>query len=457
VNPTESEAERLLALAAFDILDTPPEEAFDDLTELAAQLCGTPMALVSLVDAGRQWFKSRHGVSIAATPREQSFCAYALASPDVLVVIDTHLDERFAANPLVTGDPHLRFYAGAPLVTTDGHVLGTLCVLDTVPRALTDLQRRHLVILAAQVLGQLEVRRQARELAMEVNARLAARAALREQQRMLDGILQHTDVLIYAKDLQGRFVMTNPALQHITQVDGGVLGRTDHDLFDSETADVYRRHDEYIKATGERQVFDEALPHPDGTVHTYRSTKFPLIDDVGVVMGIGGVSTDITELAAARAALERSAATDPLTGSLNRRAWEVRLEVLLADAARDGAPLTIALVDLDNFKAYNDSHGHNRGDALLKDFAVAAVTSLRSSDVFARWGGEEFIVALPDTTLEQAAQILTRVRSSVPATQTCSIGYTTWDPGESPADAVTRADTALYRAKDLGRDQVVRA
>ncbi len=452
-----SELERLLALASFAVLDTPPESDFDDLTSLAADVCATPFALVSLVDASRQWFKSQHGLTLTETPREQSFCAHALGGTGLLVVPDTHLDPRFSANALVTGNPHLRFYAGAPLVSDDGHVLGTLCVLDTAPRELSELQRTHLRVLSAQVVSQLEVRRQSRRLATEVATRLAAHAALREQQRMLDGVLQHTDVLVYAKDLDGRFVMTNPALEQLTQFDGGLIGRTDHDLFEAEIADVYRRNDRHILASGERQVFSEDLDHPDGSTHTYRSTKFPLVDDSGTVIGIGGVSTDITELVAARAALERSASTDPLTGSLNRRAWDSHMRALLAEARGTGTPLAIAVIDLDNFKTYNDTHGHNKGDVLLQSFATATLVILRNRDVFARWGGEEFILALPDTTLENTTQILDRVRSSVPGAQTCSIGYTTWDPPESLDDTITRADAALYRAKRLGRDQIAQA
>ncbi len=248
---------------------------------------------------------------------------------------------------------------------------------------------------------------------------------------MLDGVLPHTDVLIYAEDLDGRFVMTNPVLEQITQVEGGLIGLTDHELFDAEIADVYRRNDTHMLASGDRQVFTEDLDHPDGSTRTYRSTKFPLVDDSGAIFGIGGVSTDITELMAARSALERFASTDPLTASLDRRAWHGRLQELLAEARGTDAPLAIALIDLDNFRIYNDTHGHNVGDVLLQSFAAAVLATLRSPDVFARWGGEEFILALPDTTLESAPQILYRVRLNVPAAQTCSIGYTTWNHPES--------------------------
>jgi len=157
--PVKDEAARLAALQKYAILDTEPEQAFDDLALLASFVCGTPLAMISLIDENRQWFKAKVGVNVSQTDRDIAFCATAIQQPDVFVVPDALNDERFRNNPLVVGEPNVRFYAGAPLINEDGLALGTICVVDRVPRELGPDQRAALQSLSRLVLAQLEFRR----------------------------------------------------------------------------------------------------------------------------------------------------------------------------------------------------------------------------------------------------------------------------------------------------------
>lgn len=174
-----NEEQRLRALYDCQILDSPPEEDFDSLTELAAQICETPVALISLVDRDRQWFKSKIGLGVQQTPRSQAFCAHAIDGSDMMVVSDALLDDRFKNNALVNGEPFIRFYAGVPLKIEDNNQVGTLCVIDQKPRVLSEFQIKALYSLARQVVSQIELRKKTKLLS-DLNSQL-----IQQQEKMI--------------------------------------------------------------------------------------------------------------------------------------------------------------------------------------------------------------------------------------------------------------------------------
>ena len=175
----DREEQRLAALARYEVMDTPRERNFDELVELAAKLCDTPVAVVNLIGDGRQFFKAEVGLGVRETPLETSFCARAMLEEEFLLVGDATQDPRFNGNPLVTGEPHLRFYAGVLLKTEEGLPIGTLCTLDYRPRDLTALQQETLRVLAKQVMAQLELRRSAQEHSQRYEAARASEERLR--------------------------------------------------------------------------------------------------------------------------------------------------------------------------------------------------------------------------------------------------------------------------------------
>lgn len=197
-----NEDKRMQVLADYNILDSLPEQAYDDFARLASAICGTPIALITLLDDHRQWFKANVGLGGSETPRSQAFCAHAIMDPgEVMTVEDAMLDQRFAANPLVTGDPGIRFYAGAPLVAPTGEALGTLCVIDRQPRTLDETQREALEILAREIIVQLELRRSIATLEQAVLDQEKYVELLQEYQRDIEKVRVHlesqsvTDVL----------------------------------------------------------------------------------------------------------------------------------------------------------------------------------------------------------------------------------------------------------------------
>jgi PAS domain-containing protein len=214
----ENEQERLDALRRYAILDTLPEAAFDRVAELAASICAAPIALVSLIDSERQWLKAKVGLTLSDTPRDVAFCAHAIVEQDLFVVPDASADERFAANPLVTAPPKIRFYAGAPLITPDGFAVGTLCVLDHVPRHLSDQQQQALRVLSSQVVAQLELRKTKDDLSRARTDATSAGEALRASEEFKSRLVACSRDCIKVLDLEGRLLFMNEGGMEVLEI-----------------------------------------------------------------------------------------------------------------------------------------------------------------------------------------------------------------------------------------------
>lgn len=282
---TSDEARRIETLHRYAILDTVPEQALDDLAALAAQICGTPIALISLVDKHRQWFKARVGLKMTETPREVSFCGHAIHQRDLFIVRDATQDERFAESPLVTSEPRIRFYAGAPLVSPEDAALGTLCVIDHVARTLTREQEQALRVLARQVMTHLELRRHARELE-ESESRF----------RLL------------AENITDVFWIASPDLQKMYYISPGyqrIWGRSAEDLYVNphQWADCILPEDrEHVLGVFATLMKNEPgvsveyrIARPDGTIRWVLDRGFQVRDTSGRLVRLTGIVADITE------------------------------------------------------------------------------------------------------------------------------------------------------------------
>ena len=309
--PRDEEA-RLRALKSLDVLDTPAEERFDRLTRMAMRMFDVPISLVSLVDGNRQWFKSCMGLEARETPRDISFCGHAILGDEIFYIPDTHKDKRFADNPLVTGEPKIRFYAGCPLRSLNGSKLGTLCIIDTKPRT---LEGEDLNIL--------------RDLALTVERELAA-------------------------------------------------------------------------------------------VHL--------------------------------------ATQDDLTNLLNRRGFSNQASSSLNLCARQSIPISLVFIDLNEFKEINDRFGHTEGDRALFNFAAELRVQSRSSDILARWSGDEFVMMLANSSKEQTEAAIYRFRRALKKRSlnenwgyelSFSHGIVEFEPGRHEAleEMLAEGDALMYQRK----------
>lgn len=370
--PPANEAKRLQALGELDILDTAPERAFDALVEAAAQVCGVPISLTSLVDAERQWFKANVGLpGVNQTPRAQAFCAHAILQDGLFEVPDATEDARFSDNTLVTGDPGIRFYAGAVLQLADGARAGTLCVIDRQPRRLDDTQRQVLRSLAAAAVQMLEARRALRE-----ERRL--RLAVADSEARFRALSAASPLGVYATDASGACTYTNERWQQIyglslAQSLGQGWAST---LHPDDRAAVYA---EWLRTadTGDGFDMEFRIAHPDGGLRTVRSRARAERDELGVLAGYVGSVEDVSDARATREQLQAEqrrlasiiAGTDVGTWEWNVATGETRFNERWAGIMGH----TLASLAPVSLQTWFD-HGHpddlaRSGDLLARHFA----------------------------------------------------------------------------------------
>lgn len=629
------EAERLELLHALQLLDTEPEPIFDRLTRLLAQSLGTPIALVSLVDRDRQWFKSRVGLAVSETPRSQAFCAHAILDDQLLVVPDACKDERFVSNPLVLGAPHIRFYAGAPIRSQGGLALGTLCAIDTQPRILGAAQLQILQDLADVVSREIQLR----ETLQLTRSQLSrADAALGESEARYRSIFELASVGLSIVAPDGRWLSVNQPLcqivgysadelQHMTfqdithpqdlhsdldmlrklaagemdayQLEKRYLHKDGHPVWismnvsrkvtahgeleyfiavirdiqarkeveaalaalrqqleervqerteqlsqanqalrtviesqqraerdalsrEAELAAVIENaNDAYISldqsgivrawnrvaeetfgwSAGEAigQTLDRLLmPAEMGNTHragiaryletgessmlgrrlelpALRKDGTSLIVEVRIralqldgKMRFSAFLHDISDRKRTEAQRESEARHDALTGLLNRRALTEILPIAQARADRAGSELGLLFIDLDGFKAVNDTLGHEAGDELLRAVAALLRQHVRETDTVVRLAGDEFTVLLEGLVngLADACRIAEKLLAAIAqpistshgfACINASIGISLYaaGSGKDSAQLMREADSLMYQAKRAGKGQVV--
>ena len=456
--------------------DAAPEIEFDEIAKLASVLCRTPRSMVMLLDEGGRWRRGSGLLHARDAAIGSAFCDRTLAHGEVLLVEDAARDARFALDPQVTGDAHLRFFAGVPFRDVEGRPVGVLCVSDRVPRVLTSEQEEALELLGRQLEEKLQLSRYRHTSVESRRERESSAAHLRASEELFRTFMNASPFLSYIKDAAGRLLFYNRSYARRFGINEYAwLGRTDEQLWSRGMAPATRVQELEVMSGNRMVEAEERLRGADGSVTVWKTYKFPCHDSKGNLL-LAGLAMDITEesqrketverfqeeMQEANEQLRRLSVTDELTGLRNRRAFEERLVLEFSMSRRRRRDLTVLLLDVDNFKRINDRWGHAAGDAVLRRLSAALRTTIRLPDLVARYGGEEFVVLLPETALEPALSFCTRLMDRIAAETwehepvTVSIGLAGLnDTLLNGFQLVSMADEALYAAKRGGKNRVV--
>lgn len=476
------EEERIARLLGFDILDTAKDPLLDRLTQIASQITGTPVSLLTFIDRDRQWIKSKYGTDMEQTSREDSFCSHTILNKndDPLIVPDTEKDSRFATNPFVKGEPHIRFYAGIPLQAGDGLPIGSLCVIDTKPKTLTEEQIKELQSLAGIAMDYINVHRSNRQLSnLLMREKEVYNNLLRTSSEMavdaptfddaLHSLIDHLDPNLGYLSCRIRNMQTggttgiiyNPMLPKDPelpmlwiQLDSMAHSPTGlHVKTDFISTGALRPEFSYLVVPvriRQRLVAVIELIYPD---HRKMDPRIREVFDI-MASNLGIVA----ERELVNVELQRKASHDILTGAANRTVFITQLEKSIAEADDFNPTSALLYIDLDGFKKVNDSFGHQVGDRLLVEVTSRLQAICRGEDLLGRLSGDEFVIIMYGINNREALeQLLKRIQrhlampfmlGDLEIRIGSSIGCSMLDSNEiSTNELIRRSEEAMYLVK----------
>jgi diguanylate cyclase (GGDEF)-like protein len=467
----DNEMERMDALRSLMILDTPREAALDALVHLACEIFGVPIGIISLIDSDRQWFKAAVGIDVTETKRRVAFCNFTLAEDRPLVVNDASQDPRFSANPLVTGAPRIRFYAGVPLAVCPGVNVGSLCIIDDRPRQIDDDGIRRL-----QYLGEIavalfglhkitrEVARRSESISRQAEIISAQTAMLNRQKNVLDRASGLAKLGAWEVDVRSGKIDWSEGMYALHEVDHTF------DVQEDEVLSFYPQpdRDRFISVI-EKSRRENTSYRFEGRMFTAKGRLrwVRVAGDVDIEAGNPvrrvGLVQDITDEKALVDQIRDLARRDELTGVLNRKALGVALGDIAAIPAIERKSVALLVFDVDNFKEVNDTHGHAAGDACLRHVARRLQGAGGEGCTVARLGGDEFAILLYGDLSDTPEVVAERIGSSVAMPLrwrghslqcTASIGIAVRGKLArlEPDKLIGEADLALYDAKAAGRN-----
>lgn len=456
---------RLATPILTSLLDTPPEPEFETVVRIAQRTFHSKIALISLLDEDRQWFKAKCGLSVDETPMEQSFCAHAVAANELFVIPDTLADERFSANPMVRGLPFIRFYAGMPIYVAGepndcaSVAIGTLCVIDDKPRSFSADDAALLRNLASMAEACIRARAAAQAATRLAEDRQVDLVRMNREQMQFRQAERMADIGSWRLSLPDQLVEWSTQVFAIHDLPVGITPALESAL------DFYPPQAKPVIATAVQQTISTGDPfdlETDLVTAKGKTKRVRMMGEVekirGESVGLVGVFQDITVQHEMAQILRRSASIDELTQIANRAGCNAAIERRYNDVRARGGTAALMLIDLDGFKAINDRYGHQRGDQVLQ-FVAARLQAADLSDCFVgRFGGDEFIVLTEPTerkfdAVEMVHRLLADLRQRVgfesgglPVSGTIGLSWLD-ESVDGTGDWVRRADSALYWAK----------